>query len=149
MDVACAGLSNFKDRDTLWSEPYAEVRRSALILQANKPYLKEYKDFRRFAVVRGSAAHAHSLKHIPIGREIRFVSSIEEGIENLLDGIVEGVGTGSVSAHYQKKKWEMLDVIDLHQPTDYPEQIAFAVRNNPLLLHKLNHFINSTLDYQI
>ena len=149
VDVACGGLSNFKHRDTIWSEPYAEVRRSALILRSNQPYLKQYSDFRKFGVVKDSAAHFHALKHIPIGREIRFLSSIDEGIELLLDGTIEGIGTGSISAYHQLKKWEFLHVLDLHQAIDYPEQISFAVRNNSLLLSKLNHFILELFDYQI
>jgi hypothetical protein len=31
--------------------------------------------------------------------------------------------------------------VDLHRSADRAEEIAFAVRNNPLLLHKINQFI--------
>jgi hypothetical protein len=99
--------------------------------------------------VKDSAAHVHALKHIPVGREIRFLSSIDEGIELLLEGTIEGIGTGSISAHHQIKKWEFLHVLDLHQPADYPEQISFAVRNSSLLLKKLNQFILGLFEYQI
>lgn len=79
---------------------------------------------------------------------------IKEGRPDLVDlnvgDKIEVLGTGSVSANHLKKKWEVLDVIDLHQPSsDYVEEIAFSVADNPLLLHKLNQFILSLKDYQI
>lgn len=148
-DVACAGISKFKNRDAIWSEPYAEVRRSALIINQNKPYIKDYSDIRRFAAVYGSAAHEHAIKHLPPKSTITEIKSIDEGINLLLDGTVEAVGTGSISARHQKKKWDMLESIDLHKSDDYAEEICFSVANNPLLLHKLNQFIIKMRDYQI
>lgn len=148
-DVACAGLSKFKNRDAIWSEPYAEVRRSALIINQNKPYIKDYSDIRRFAVVFNSAAHEHALKHLPSKSKLIEIKSIDEGVNLLLDGTVEAVGTGSISARHQRKQWDMLETIDLHKPDDYIEEISFSVANNPLLLHKLNQFILQMKDYQI
>lgn len=148
-DIACGGLSRFRTRGAIWSESYMEVRRSGLILKSNKPYIKEYKDIRKIGVVAHSAAHDHAKKHLNKGIVIE-VPSLDKGVEYLLDGYIEVLGTGSVSAQHLKKKWEMLDIIDLHQPSyDYVEEICFSVADNPLLLHKLNQFILGLKDYQI
>lgn len=147
-DIACGGLSKFKNRDAIWSESYMEVRRSGLIVNQNKPYIKDYNDIRKIGVVTGSAAHEHAKKHLHRGLIIE-VENLNKGIELLLEGYIEVLGTGSVSAHHLKNKWEMLDVIDLHQPTDFIEEISFSVANNPLLLHKINHLILDMKSYNI
>jgi len=148
-DIACGGISKFWSRGAIWSESYMEVRRSGVILRSNKPYIKSYNDIRKIGVVTGSAAHVHAKKHMEKGIVIE-VPNLDKGVEYLLDGHIEVLGTGSVSANHLKKKWEVLDVIDLHQPSsDYVEEIAFSVADNPLLLHKLNQFILSIKDYQI
>ena len=125
-----------------------EVRRSGLIIKQNKPYINGYNDIRKIGVVAESAAHDHAKKHLNRGLIIE-VDSLDKGINYLLDGHIEALGTGSVSANHLKKKWEILDVIDLHQPTDFIEEISFSVADNPLLLHKLNQFIIQMKDYQI
>jgi len=163
VDVAAGGMSKLKGREAIWTETYAEVRRSALILARNQPFLQDYTDIRRFAAVPGSAADLHARKHLPRSSTITAVSSIDEGVALLIDGSVEAVGTGSVSATFQKRRWSMMDganvraeaptdartgprwsmlaSVDLHRSSDRVEEIAFAVRNNPLLLHQLNQFI--------
>jgi ABC-type amino acid transport substrate-binding protein len=148
-DLAAGGLSTLKSRDAIWSEPYADVRRSALILARNKPFLEDYADIRRFAAVPGSAAHAHAEKHLPRTSTVFEVQSIDEGVRLLLDGAVEAVGTGSVSASFQQRRSPALHMVDLHRSADRAEEIAFAVRNNPLLLHKINQFILSLKTPQI
>lgn len=140
-DIAAAGISKLKGRDSIWSEPHAEVRRSVLVLERHKPSIQDYADIRRIAVVPGSAAHAHALKHLQRKSTILGVNSLEEGIGLLLDGSVEAVGTGSVSAAHQARTRPGLATLDVHRPNERVEEIAFAVRNNPLLLHKINQFI--------
>lgn len=147
-DIACGGISKFWSRGAIWSESYMEVRRSGLIVNQNKPYIKDYNDIRKIGVVTGSAAHKHAEKYLQRGIVIE-LDSLDKGINYLLDGHIEVLGTGSVSANHLKKKWEILDIIDLHQPTDFVEEISFSVADNPLLLHKINHLILDMKTYQI
>lgn len=140
-DIAAAGISKLKSRDAIWSEPHTEVRRSVLISERSRPAIHGYADIRRIAVVPGSAAHAHARKHLQRKNTILTVNSLEEGIGLLLDGAVEAVGTGSVSAAHQARTRPGLAALDVHRPEERVEEIAFAVRNNPLLLHKINRFI--------
>lgn len=140
-DLAAAGLSKLAARDAIWSEPHAEVRRSLLIPDTHKSLLRDYAAMRRVAVVPGSAAHAHALKHHPSRGGILTVPTLREGIELLESGAVDAVGTGSVSASHHVRTRPGLASVDVHRPNERVEEIAFAVRNSPLLLHKINQFI--------
>jgi ABC-type amino acid transport substrate-binding protein len=81
------------------------------------------------------------LKHHPKQAAVLPVGSLGEAIELLHAGAVEGVGTGSISARHHVRTNPNLTSLDVHQPNERVEEIAFAVRNSPLLLHKLNQFI--------
>jgi ABC-type amino acid transport substrate-binding protein len=140
-DIAAAGLSKSGQRDAIWAEPHAEVRRAALVPSRNTARLRDYDSMRRFAAVPGSAAYLHALKHLPRGRELVAIHSIEEGVGLLRNDVVDAVGTGSVSAAYQVRHQPGLASVDLHRSADRVEEIAFAARNNPLLLHKINRFV--------
>lgn len=140
-DLAAAGLSKLANRDAIWAETHTEVRRAALVTSGNATRLRDYSAFGRFAAVPDSAAHLHAIKHLPRKAKLIDISSIEEGIGMLHAGLVDAVGTGSVSAAHQVRTQPDLARVDLHRPTDRVEEIAFASRNNPLLLHKLNRFL--------
>lgn len=140
-DLAAAGLSKLGNRDAIWAETHTEVRRAALVTSADAPRFRGYSAIRSFAAVPGSAAHLHAIKHLPRRANLLDIDSIEEGIRMLRAGSVDAVGTGSVSAAHQVRAQPGLTSVDLHRPIDRVEEIAFAARNNPLLLHKLNRFI--------
>jgi ABC-type amino acid transport substrate-binding protein len=148
-DMAAGGIGISRVRGGLWSESYAQVRRSALIVGQNAPYIKTYRDIRTIGVVVRSAAHEHALKNASPKTKIVGIEGVDQGVELLMNSDIEALGTGTISAHYQKKKWSMLEVIDLHNQGDFAEDIAFSVRDNPLLLHKINQFVLSLKGYQI
>lgn len=120
-----------------------------MIIGQNKPYIKGYRDIRKIGVVPNSEAHQHALKEANPKTKIVEIDEINQGVELLLNNEIEALGTGTISAHFQKKKWSMLEVIDLHNQGDFAENIAFPVRDSPLLLHKINQFILNLKGYQI
>ncbi len=140
-DLAAAGISIAQGREAIWSEPHAEVRRAALVLAARETVIRDYNEIRRMAVVPGSAAHVHARKHLRAGSLLVEVSSLGVGLELLLAGVVEAVGTGSVSAFHHARARRELAVLDLHRPDEPVEDIAFAVRAHPVLRRKLDRFI--------
>jgi len=143
VDVAASGISLTPERmssNSYWSRPYSRVRRSALI--RNEDSLRGYEDIRRISVVGESMAHSHALKHLPRTSSIQVITSIEQGVESLLMGKTDAVGTGSVSAYHQAIGDERLKVVDLHREDDAPELISFSVRREPLLMDAINQFIS-------
>ena len=142
VDVAAAGISLTPERmssDAYWSRPYRKVRRSALVLKESSH--NGYEDFKRFSVVSESVAHSHAIKHLSRTATLHFAPSIGDGVESLLRGETDAVGTGSVSARYQASGEERLKVIDLQQEGDAPELISFSLRREKSLRNSINDFI--------
>lgn len=147
-DVAASGLSLSMDRrgnEVSWTLPYSEVRRTAMIRAADRRRYRQIADFEgsRFAVVPDSAADSHARKALPPGAELVFCTSLAEGVDRLLEGRVDAVGTGSVSASYHLGRHPGVASLDLHGAADEPEFLAFAVGNNPRLHGALNAFISA------
>ncbi|MFZ4717493.1 MAG: substrate-binding periplasmic protein [Chthoniobacterales bacterium] len=145
VDVAAAGISLTPERLTshaYWSRPYRKVSRSALVLKEASH--TGYQDFKRFSVVGESVAHSHAIKHLSRTATLHFAPSIEEGVESLLRGETDAVGTGSVSAKYQALGEDRLKVIDLQRDEDAPELISFSLRREKSLLNSMNDFIASS-----
>jgi ABC-type amino acid transport substrate-binding protein len=146
VDVAAAGISLTPERlssDAYWSRPYRKVRRSALILKEASH--TGYEDFKKFSVVGESVAHSHALKHLSRTATLHFASSIGEGVESLLRGETDAVGTGSVSAKHQALGDDRLKVIDLQKEEDSPELISFSLRREKSLLNSMNDFLVSSV----
>jgi ABC-type amino acid transport substrate-binding protein len=146
VDVAASGISLTPDRlrsKTLWSLPYSAVRRSALVRadDSHKEYDMHYENFQKFSVVAQSVAHRHAEKHLPKNSRLQFTPSLQQGIQSLLKGETDALGTGSISATHQASRNRRLKVIDLHRQEDHPELISFAVRREKSLLDSLNEFI--------
>ena len=145
VDVAAAGISLTPERlhsDANWSRPYRKVQRSALILKEASH--TGYQDFKRFSVVGESVAHSHALKHLSRAASLQFAPSIGEGVESLLRGETDALGTGSVTAKHQTLGDDRLKVIDLQKEEDSSELIAFSLRREKSLLDSMNDFIAST-----
>lgn len=139
-DMAAGGIGIRRNWGVKWSEPYASVRRTGLIVGQNKPYIRGYDDVKRIGVVASSAAHDHAFHNGRVGTEVLEVESLQGGVEALLGGNIEMLGAGNISARYLKSQWPMLEIVDLHGRGS-EEPVAFAVRNSPLLLRKLNQFL--------
>jgi ABC-type amino acid transport substrate-binding protein len=144
VDVAASGISLTPDRmnsPSLWSQPYSAVRRSALIRSEDSH--AGYRHFERFSVVGESAAHSHALRHLPREATLQFTPSLEHGVESLLKGETDAVGTGSISAMHQATRNERLKVLDLHTDEDALELLSFSIRREQSLLDAINGFITS------
>lgn len=144
-DVALGGLGIRRTKRVLWSEPYGSVRRAGVIIGQNKPYIKGYDDVRTIGLVAGSAAHEHANYNMRPESKIVEVDDLQRGVDRLLSGEIEMLGTGDVSARYLKAQWPMLEVVDLHG-RGAEEPLALAVRNNAWLLHEVNQFILAAKD---
>lgn len=145
VDVAASGISLSPERmnsQSYWSKPYSSVRRSALVRRGEKRH--GYENFSTFSVVGESLAHTHALKHLPRESSLRMLSGIDEGVESLLRGETDAVGTSSVSAFHQVSKDPRLDVVDLHRYDDSPELISFSVRRDRGLVDSINEWISSS-----
>lgn len=142
VDVAASGISLTSERMTAgsyWSLPYGRVSRSALIRADDS--LKGYGDFKSFSVIGESIAHSHAVRHLHGKATLNFIPSIEHGVESLLRGKTDAVGTGSVSAIHQASRDERLKVLDLQADEDEPELISFSLRREKALRDSINDFI--------
>lgn len=140
-DVAASGISlrcGATGGSAAWTRPYCDVRRTLLIRTEDKEKIRGMKDLGRLAVVPHSAAHAHAEETLPPAATLDSVSSLEHGIEDLLLGQVDALGTGSVSAEYHSARHPGLAMVDVHGDRP-PEPISFAAR--PELLGSLDSFI--------
>ena len=140
-DVAASGISLRPYIPVAWTQPYGEVRRT-LLIRANEGETRRggLADLGRLAVVPHSAAHGHAEEGLPAGAELSFTPTLEHGIEDLLLGQIDAVGTGSVSAEYHAARNPGLAMVDVHGDRA-PEWISFATR--PALVRALDGFIAS------
>lgn len=146
-DIAASGISlrpNERKAPVAWSSPYSKVRRSILIRTEDKERIQEMADlaFARLAVVACSAAHEHASETLPSSAELTYCETLERGIDDLLEGQVDAVGTGDVSARHHMSLRRGLSIVDVHESRG-PEYISFAVRSSGGLLERLNAFIAS------
>lgn len=145
VDVAASGISRRPTARTAgvaWSRPYAAVRRSLVVREADRKRFRGPRDLRdaRLAVVRGSAADSHARRMLP-GAAVEHCETLERGIDDLLAGRVDAVGTGDISARHHLSIRRGLAMTDVHG--DAPEEsIAFSVdHTNRSLLRRLDAFI--------
>lgn len=145
VDIAASGISFLPEKrkgTASWSAPYSEVRRSLLIRSGDRERFREMRDLAhsRLAVVACSAAHDHALEMMPDTTSLVYCETLQQGIEDLLRGRVDAVGTGSVSAQHHLASRAGLAAVDVHDCRK-PEYISFAVRSSGPLLKTLNTFI--------
>ncbi len=128
-DVAASGISLRPGCGGAisWSRPYSEVRRSLLVRAADAEMIRGIQDISRLSVVSHSAAHHQAQAVLPRTAELAFIPSLEAGIEDLILGNTDAVGTGSISAHFHVERHPGLAAIDVHEALP-PELISFAVR---------------------
>lgn len=140
-DVAASGISLRCGGDAgsaTWTSPYCNVRRTLLIRSEDTEKIRGMSDLGRLVVVPHSAAQSHAKETLPSAGKLGFVSSLEHGIEDLLLGQADALGTGSVSAEYHAARHPGLALVDVHGERP-PEPIAFTAR--PELVRSLNRFI--------
>jgi len=147
VDIAASGISLMPDKrcaPVAWSSPYSKVRRSLLIRAEDQAHIQTMEDmaYARLAVVASSAAHVHANETKPDTTELSFCETLEAGIDDLLAGRVDAVGTGDVSARHHISVRRGLAMIDVHRARS-PEYISFAVRSSGGLLDTLNAFIET------
>jgi len=145
IDIAASGislLSRGRQASIAWSRPYAEVRRTLLIRQDDAARFRRMEDFRgaQLAAVPGSAADGHAMKTKPASASLTYCETLEQGIDELLSGRIDAVGTGDISARHHVAQREGLAAIDVHG-TAPREYVAFSVRRHHPLLRRLNAFI--------
>ncbi len=75
----------------------------------------------------------------PQSAKLRFCETLQEGIEDLLAGKTDAVGTGDVSARHHLTVREGMTAIDAHTGLP-PEYITFAVRESDQLVRQLDTF---------
>lgn len=140
-DVAASGISMRPGCDGAisWSRPYSEVRRTLLVRAGDDEIIRGMQDVQRMSVVPHSAAHHHALQFLPKTSEIAFIPSLAAGIEDLILGNTDAVGTGSISAHFHAERHPGLAALDVHRGLP-PELIAFASRAP--LVKALDEFIS-------
>ncbi len=145
-DMAASGISLLSRTgrgNVAWTRPYANVRRTLLIRTEDRGRFRGWADFAhaRVAVVPGSAADSHARATRPSSAELTSCETLELGIEALLDGTVDAVGAGDISArHHLAAQADRLAMVDVHGGAP-PEYVAFAVRRGHPLLQRLNAFI--------
>lgn len=139
-DVAASGISLRPYIPVAWTQPYGAVRRTLLIRADERETRRGMAEAGRLAVVPHSAAHAHAEECLKTGGALSFTPTLEHGIEDLLLGQVDAVGTGSVSAEYHATRHPGLATVDVHGERA-PEWISFATR--PALVRALDGFIAS------
>jgi ABC-type amino acid transport substrate-binding protein len=140
-DIAASGISMRADcgeRGVAWSRPYSEVRRTLLIRRADVETIRNIGDVPRMSVVSQSAADRHARDFLSKGAELTFITTLEEGIEDLVLGNTDAVGTGSVSAHFHIARHPGLAAVDVHGELP-PELISFVARTP--VLAALDDFI--------
>ncbi len=140
-DIAASGISFMPEKrksTVAWSAPYSEVRRTLLIRATDRARLRHMGDIKRLAVVACSAAHDHAKETLPASATLSYCDTLDRGIDDLLAGRVDAVGTGDVSARHHLTQRPGLAMLDVHDVRS-PEYIAFAVRSP--LLKSLNAFI--------
>lgn len=139
-DVAASGISMRPECGgaIAWSRPYSEVRRSLLVRAEDAESVRGMQDVSRLSVVPHSAAHGHALAALPKTSDLAFIPSLAAGIEDLILGNTDAVGTGSISAHFHEAHHPGLAAIDVHEGLP-PELISFAARA-PLVV-ALDEFI--------
>jgi ABC-type amino acid transport substrate-binding protein len=140
-DVAASGISlrgAVAGDSAAWTRPYCDVRRTLLIRTEDREKIRGMKDLGRLAVVPNSIAQTHAEETLPSSATLESVSSLEHGIEDLLLGQVDALGTGSVSAEYHAARHPGLAMVDVHGDRP-PEPISFTAR--PKLVESLNSFI--------
>jgi ABC-type amino acid transport substrate-binding protein len=140
-DVAASGISlrcGAEGSKASWTRPYCDVRRTLLIQTDDTERIRGMTDLGRLAVVPHSLAQDHAEELLPSSGTMGFVSSLEHGIEDLLLGQVDAVGTGSVSAEYHAARHPGLALVDVHGERP-PEPISFTAR--PELVRSLDAFI--------
>jgi len=150
VDIAASGISFMPEKRksaVSWSDPYSEVRRSLLIRAKDRERIRDMRDLAqaRLAVVACSAAHDHALETLPGSAKLVHCETLQRGIADLLQGRVDAVGTGSVSAQHHMTLHSDLAAVDVHDCRK-PEYISFAVRSSGPLLESLNSFIASYAD---
>jgi polar amino acid transport system substrate-binding protein len=145
IDIAASGISRLargRDATVAWSRPYAEVRRTMLIRQDDSERFHQMKDLHgaRLAAVPGSAADDHAIRTKPASAKLTYCETLEQGVDELLAGRVDAVGTGDISARHHVAHRDGLAAIDVHgaAPREY---VAFSVRRHHPLLRRLNAFI--------
>ena len=147
VDIAASGISLMPDKrcsPVAWSTPYSNVRRTLLIRTEEQDRFQGMEDlaFARLAVVASSAAHGHATETLPQTASLSFCETLDQGIDDLLNGQVDAVGTGDVSARHHVAAREGLAMVDVHRARS-PEYISFAVRPTGTLLDRLNAFIEA------
>lgn len=144
-DIAASGISLRRSTNSAmaWSRPYSEVRRTLLIRAEDAGAVRKMSDLRHLAVVPHSAAQMHAEETLPASAKLSFVPTLEHGIEDLLLGQIDALGTGSVSAEYHTARHPGLAMVDVHADRA-PEPIVFATR--PALVDALDAFIANFAD---
>jgi ABC-type amino acid transport substrate-binding protein len=140
-DVAASGISlrcQSPSRPVAWTRSYCAVRRTLLIRAEDREKIRSMADLGALAVVPESAAQAHAEETLSDSASLSFVSSLEHGIEDLLLGQVDALGTGSVSAEHHAARHPGLALVDVHGSRP-PEPISFTAR--PELVQSLDAFI--------
>lgn len=139
-DVAASGISMRPacNGGVTWSRPYSEVRRTLLVRAAEAEVIRGIRDVTRMSAVPGSAADWHARRFLPRKAELSFIANLEEGIEDLVLGNTDAVGTGSLSAHHHIAKHPGLAAVDVHGELP-PELISFVARTP--VLAALDDFI--------
>jgi len=142
-DIAASGISLMpgkREAQVAWSRPYSEVRRT--LLTRKDDAIRGMTDLagRSLSVVACSAAHDHAKQALPETANLRFCETLQEGIEDLLAGKTDAVGTGDVSARHHLTVREGMTAVDAHTGLP-PEYITFAVRESDQLVRQLDTFI--------
>jgi hypothetical protein len=140
-DVAASGISlrcSRASQDVAWTRSYCEVRRTLLIRTEDRERIRGMADLQSLAVVPESLAQAHAKETLPAKAALTHASTLEHGIEDLLLGQVDALGTGSVSARHHAARHPGLALVDVHGDRP-PERISFSAR--PELVRSLDAFI--------
>ncbi len=140
-DIAASGISlrhTPRTEPVAWTRPYIDVRRTLLIRKEDSDTLRGMHDLGHLAVVRHSAAQTHAEETLTDTATLTFTPTLEQGIEDLLLGQIDALGTGSVSAEYHASRHPGLALVDVHADRA-TEPISFATR--PELVHALDAFI--------
>lgn len=146
-DIAASGISLMPGKraaQVAWSRPYSEVRRTLLTRKDDS--IRGMADLagRSLSVVACSAAHEHAKQALPESANLRFCETLQEGIEDLLAGKTDAVGTGDISARHHLTVRDGMTAVDAHTGLP-PEYITFAVRQGDDLVGQLDAYIQENI----
>lgn len=141
--LPCVSRTQERDKYFLFSQGYYTFQR-VIFINENSKQIKSYEDLKgkRVAVQVNSSHHSYLMNEPTIS--LALFSTVEEALQCVSDGTeIAFVGNLSTSS-YLIKKYGITNLRYITIPSQEPQQLYFAVRNDwPVLVGIINKALNS------